>query len=63
MRWVGYVARIGERRDAYRVLVGKPEGRKPLERPRLTWDYNIKIDLREIEWGVDWTDVCRDRYW
>jgi hypothetical protein len=46
---------MGEKRNAYRILVGKPEGRKPLRRPRRRWLDNIKVDLREIEWdGVDW---------
>jgi hypothetical protein len=45
MRWVGHVARMGKRRGAYRVLVGKPEERKPLGRPRLRWKNNIKMDL------------------
>jgi hypothetical protein len=48
MRWAGYVARIGERRSAYNILVGKPEGKGPLGRPRCRWVDNIKIDLREI---------------
>jgi hypothetical protein len=52
----------GESRGAYRVLVGKPEGRKPLGKPRLRWEDNIKIDLREVEWGsTDWIDLVRDR--
>jgi len=45
MRWVGHVARIGQRRDAYSVLVGKLEGNRPLVRPRCIWEYNIKMDL------------------
>ena len=45
MRWVGHVARIGERRGVYRVLVGKPEGKRPLGRPRRRWDDNIKMGL------------------
>jgi hypothetical protein len=45
MRWAGHVTRIGERRGAYRVLVRKPEGRRPLERPRRRWEDNIKMDL------------------
>jgi hypothetical protein len=49
MRWVGHVARIGEKRNAYRILVGKPEGKRPLRRPRRKWVDIIKIDLREIE--------------
>jgi hypothetical protein len=51
---------MGEKRNAYRILVGKPEGRRPLGRPRRTWVHNIKIDLREIRWdGVDWVDWLR----
>jgi hypothetical protein len=45
------VARMGERRGAYRALVGKPEGRRPLVRTRRRWEDNIKIDLREVGWG------------
>jgi hypothetical protein len=48
MRWVGHVARMGEGRGVYRVLVGRPEGKRPLGRPRLRWEDNIKMDLREI---------------
>jgi hypothetical protein len=48
MRWVGHVARMGERRSAYRILVGKTEGWRPLGRPRRRWVNNIKMDLREI---------------
>jgi hypothetical protein len=51
MRWVGYVARIGEKRGAYRILVGRPEGRRPLGRPRRRWEDNIKIDLEELRCG------------
>jgi hypothetical protein len=50
LRWAGHVARIG--RDAYRVLVGKPEGRRPSERPRRGWEENIKMYLREVGWHV-----------
>jgi hypothetical protein len=53
---------MGERRGAYRVLVGKPEGRRPLGRPRRKWENNIKMDLREVGWrGVDWIDLAQDR--
>jgi len=48
MRWGGHVALMGERRGVYRVLVGKPEGKRPLGRPRLRWEDNIKMDLREV---------------
>jgi hypothetical protein len=51
MRWVGHVARVGEGRGVYRVLVGRPEGKRLLGRPRYRWEYNIKMDLREI--GID----------
>ena len=55
MRWAGHVARMGERRGVYGVLVGKPEGKKPLGRPRRGWEDNIKMDLQEMEWmGMDW---------
>jgi hypothetical protein len=62
MRWAGHVARMGEKRNAYRILVGKPEGRRPVGRPRRWWVDNIIIDLREIGWdGVDWVDLAQDR--
>jgi hypothetical protein len=51
MRWAGNVARFGERRSAYRVLVGKPEGMRPLGRPRRRWKDNIKMDIHEVGWG------------
>jgi hypothetical protein len=54
MRWAGHVARMGERRGVYRVLVGKPEGKRPLRRHRLRWEDNIKIDLKEVGCRV-WT--------
>jgi hypothetical protein len=58
MRWGGHVARTGEKSIAYRILVGKPEGKRPLGRPRRTWVDHIKIDLGEIGWNdVDWVDV------
>jgi hypothetical protein len=62
MRWAGHVARIGEERNAYRILVGKPEGRRPLGRPRRRWVGNIKMDLGGIGWvDVDWIDLAQDR--
>jgi hypothetical protein len=51
LRWAGHVARMGERRGAYRAVVGKPEGTRPLGRPRRRWEDNIKMDLREVGWG------------
>jgi hypothetical protein len=55
MRWAGHVARMGEDRGVYGVLVGKPEGKKPLGRPRRRWENNIKMDLQEVggSWGLD----------
>jgi hypothetical protein len=62
LRWAGYVARMGEMRGAYRALVGKPEGRRPLERPRRRWEDNIKMDLRDFGWGgIDWINLAQDR--
>jgi hypothetical protein len=63
MRWEGYVARMGEKRNAYRILVGKPDGKRPLGRPRRRWVDNIKINLvREIGWDdMDWIDLAQDR--
>jgi hypothetical protein len=55
---------MGERRGAYRALVGKPEGRRPLGRPRHRWEDNIKMDLREVGWGgggMDWISLALDR--
>jgi len=57
MRWAGHVARMGEKRGLYRVLVGKPEGKRPLGRPRRRWDDNIKMDLQEVGCGgMDWIE-------
>jgi hypothetical protein len=62
MRWVGHVARMGEKRNAYRLLVGKPEGRKPLGRPRRRWVDNIRMCLVELGWGdVSWIGLTQDR--
>jgi len=59
MRWAGHVARMGEKRDVYRVLVGKPEGKRPLGRPRRRWDDNIKMDLQEVGCGgMDWIELA-----
>jgi hypothetical protein len=61
-RWVGHVAQIGEKRNAYRLLVEKPEGKRPPGRPRRRWVDNIKIDVLEIGWGgVDWIGLAKDR--
>jgi hypothetical protein len=62
LRWAGHVARKGKERNAYRILVGKPEGKRPLGRPTRRWVDNIKMDLREIGWdGTDWIDLAQDR--
>jgi hypothetical protein len=62
MRWAGHVARMGEKRNVYRLLVGKPEGRRPLGRPRRRWVDNIRMDLVEVGWrGVDCSGLARDR--
>jgi hypothetical protein len=62
MRWVGHVARMGENRNTFRLLVGKPEGKRPLGRSRHRWVDNIKMDLREVGWGdVDWFGLAKDR--
>jgi hypothetical protein len=62
MRWVGLVARMGEKRNTYRLLVEKPEGKIPLGRPRHRWVDNIKMDLLEIGRGsVDWIGLGQDR--
>jgi hypothetical protein len=62
MMWAGHVARIGEGRNVYRVLVGKPEGKRPLERPRRGWEDGLKIDLRETNCGcVKWIHLAQDR--
>jgi transcription termination factor 2 len=62
MRWAGHVARMGEKRNAYRILLGKAEGKRPLGRLRRRWVDNIKMDLREIGWdGMDWIDLTQDR--
>jgi hypothetical protein len=62
MRWVGHVARIGEGRGVYRVLVGRPEGKRPQGRLRRRWEDNIKMDLREIEIdGANWIQLAQDR--
>jgi hypothetical protein len=62
MRWVGHVAQMGEKRNAYRILVGKPEGKRPPGRPRLRWMDNIAIVLIEVGWdGMDWIDLTQDR--
>jgi hypothetical protein len=62
MWWAGHVAQKGEKRNAYRLLVGKPEGKRPLGRPRRRWVDNIRMDLGEMGWGdLDWIGLAQDR--
>ena len=63
MKWEGHVALMGDRRGIYRVFVGKPEGKKPLRRPRLRWEENnIKMGLQEVGCGgLDWIKLAQDR--
>jgi hypothetical protein len=61
MRWAGHVTRMGKGRGAYRVLVGRPEGRRPLGRPRRRWEDDIKMYLGEVGWGaLEWIDLAQD---
>jgi hypothetical protein len=62
MRWAGQLARMGEGRGVHRVLLGKPEGKRPLGRPRRRWEDNIKMDLQEVGGGYgDWMELAHDR--
>jgi len=61
MRWAGHVARMGKGRGVHRVLVGKPEGKRPLERPGRRWEDNIKMNLREVGGDGDWLELAQDR--
>ena len=62
IRWAGHVARMGEERVLYRVLMGKPEGRRPLGRPRPRWLDNIRLDMQEVGCGyMDWIGLAQDR--
>jgi hypothetical protein len=61
-RWAGHVVRLGKKRNAYTILVGNPEGKRPVRRPRRRWEDNIKMDLRERGWsGIDWIHLAQDR--
>jgi hypothetical protein len=62
LRWEVHVARMGEKRNEYRLLVGKSEGKRPLGKPRRRWVDNIRMDLGEVGWGdVDWIGLAKDR--
>jgi len=62
MRWTEHVAWLGERRGVYRVLMGKSQRKRQLGRPRLYWENNIKMDLKEVGfWGMDWIEQAQDR--
>ena len=62
MRWAGHMARMGERRDVYTVLVVRLEGKRPLGRPRRRWEDNVKMDLQEVGCGgMDWIELTQDR--
>jgi hypothetical protein len=64
MKWAGHVAHMGEGRGVYRVLVGRPKGRRPLGRPRCRWEDNIKMDIREIGInGANWIWLAQDQVW
>jgi hypothetical protein len=61
MRWESHVARMGEKRGAYGILVGRPEGRRPVGRPRHRWEDNIKLDLQKVVCGcMDWIELAQD---
>jgi hypothetical protein len=61
LRWEEHVARMGEDRNVYKVLMGKPEGKRPLERPRRRWEDGIRMDLKETGWGsVEWIQLAQD---
>ena len=62
MRWAGHVAHMGKRRGAYRILVGRPEGRRPLGRPMHRWWDDIKMDLQQVGCGsMGWIELAQDR--
>jgi hypothetical protein len=60
MRWAGHVARVGDKRETYRVMVGRPEGKTALRRPNRGLKYNIKIDFTEVGWSTDWFYLAKD---
>jgi hypothetical protein len=63
-RWEGHLARMGKGRNVYRVLLGKPQGKRPLGRPKRRWKVGIRMDVREIGWGIsEWIQLAQDRDW
>jgi hypothetical protein len=60
-RWTGHVARKRDMKGEYRVFIRRPEGKRPLGRPRRRWEDNIKMDLQEVGWSMDWIDLAQDR--
>ena len=58
LRWARHVARVGESGVTYSILVGRPEGRRPLGKPVHKWEYNSKTNLQEVGWGMDWIDLA-----
>ena len=62
MKWAGQVARMGEGKGVYRVLLGEPEGKRLLGKPRRRWEYDIKMDLQQVGCeGMDWIELAQDR--
>jgi hypothetical protein len=62
MRWAGHVARMGEERSVYRVLVGNPEGKRPMGRPRRRWEDNVRMDFQKVGCGgMDWIGLVHDK--
>jgi hypothetical protein len=62
VKWAGHVSRVGYKRGAYRILVGRPDGKRPLEKPRRRWENNTKVDLQKVEWGgIEWIYMAQDR--
>jgi hypothetical protein len=57
----GACSTMGEKRGAYRIVVGRPEARRPLGRPRCRWEHNIETDLQAVDWGIDWIELAHDR--
>jgi hypothetical protein len=61
MRWAEHVTSMGEERNVYKVLVGTPEGKRPLGRPRYRWEDGIRMGFGEIDWGIEWIHLAKDR--